>query len=775
MIKLILSNPYDLTVLGANYNVSNLYLGYVKTKGYVLIQENNNIAWFNCIKSDKEPDVLNLNWHWDNEEIKQITEILNNILSKFVPNEQMETIKTEIIGDLLEELSAYFESYDYIKPKTITNDKIKEFALDPIEQFNLYENNEQEPLSNAEFENKRRVITNDIEDGLMNVITLFNDNKSVIGLNRKGNPTSLMTESTFIKIVNGIINDGFRNPLINLQFGLGTERVNRIRAIDYVTDEFNIKGVYKNGKEILYYFNDDLNYFEQLTEERLKNLIVQHLGIKLLKEDYRAIYKSIETTNKIHNNILVFKNMLFDMDYMEELNNPICNYNRREYLAPGLIGYEDKNHKVQLIDYDTDLDFMKLYEIDPNEAEITFVEKTLRQILIPKDSQEDLTMFHDFLQRLGSCILGVNKYKVITLYYGQGNNGKGVLKLLFELIFNNGAYSLTPKTFEESFNLSSFENRKVMLLDEIDKNDFKDMKPTLKRISSPEARVEQRVMYSTDNHILNNFPMLFIFSNDLISIKPNEIALFDRFDFLELPNTFVSEKELNKIPNGYLKDRSTETKIKSDVKGLSWLITASIKMFRNMQNSNSEFILKQTAEQTMDILMDTDYLTKFIRLFTYEDDSLIPNEYTTVEEIYQQFQQYMEMNDHIITDSELTIKRRIGTTIKQVYNIKGKVTESEMYYKQDNRVSSYRIKLKDFEELDNEFKTIFIINENEFKNIHHLEYRTDYKLVYNKIQNEINTINLLNKSLPNQDNYKIVRELLNLNLIIKTSETNLNS
>lgn len=165
--------------------------------------------------------------------------------------------------------------------------------------------------------------------------------------------------------------------------------------------------------------------------------------------------------------------------------------------------------------------------------------------------------------------------------------------MLFELIFNRGAYSLTPATFEDSFNLQGFTNRKVLLLDEIDKNDFKNLKPTLKRISSPEARIEQRGMYSTALLVLNNFPMLFIFANDFVKLEMSETALFNRFDFLTLPNYFVDKKELNKKPNSYLVDRNTENKIKSDVDGLSWLITASIKAFVNMENSNNEFILKQ--------------------------------------------------------------------------------------------------------------------------------------------------------------------------------------
>ena len=773
MIKLNLSNPLNLLDYGAKYNKSQLYLGYVKSKGYVLIQENNETTLFNCINSDKDPLFLNVNWQNDMEEISQLNDILNDRLS-YLPNEELPNTKIDIIGELLEDLSASYESYYYIKPKKIKNQRIKDFALNPVDQFNFYENYDGEPLNKEDYAETKTNINTTIEVALQKAVDIFNDNKHLSGYNKKDNISPVITESEFIKLFNSIISESFGNPLLNIKFGKGREKLNRIEAIDYLTEQFNIKGVYHNGKETLYYFNDKLNYFEKLTQETLKNLIISKLGIKLLKEDYNVFYNSLETNDKIHNNILVFNNILFDMDYMEELNYPICNYKREDYLAPGLIGYEDRNNNVQLIDYDMDLDYMELYNTDPNLDEITFVEKTLRQILIPKDNPNDLSMFQDFLQRLGSCILGKNKYKVITLYFAPGNNGKGILKLLMELIFNKGAYSLTPKTFEETFNLQSFTNRKVLLLDEIDKNDFKHMKPTLKRISSPEGRVEQRAMYSNENVVLNNFPNFFIFSNELINLKLDELALFDRLDFLKLPNTFVSERELNKTPNSYLKDRNTEVKIKEDVKGLSWLITASIQSFIHMENSHTEYILRQTTEQTMDILLNTDYLTKFIRLYTYEDESLIPSEFTTAEEIYQQFNQYMDMNGKILSENELSIKRKIGTTIKKVYDIPGKLKDSEMYYKQGNNIASYRIKLKSFEDVDQEFKYIYLINENVTDgDLIPISFSNDRQIVYNKIQNGINTINLLNKALPGLDNYKIVRDLLNLNLIIKTTETNL--
>lgn len=797
MIKLNLSDAISITNYNPKFKENNLYLGYIKGQGYIFINETNDKAYFTPITSDKEPDYLNLNWQNPNYENGEFTgepkeiAIIYNQLNKILKGYITETLAgnkgdfqskivngvfVDIVEDLLESLEHKYLSYDYVKANRIKNQQIKEFALNPTNQFNFYLKTEPKKVKNLKAEKDR--IENEITKHLVKAVEIFNTEKGTKPYYLTGTDTETVTqlidEKRFIKLFNETISDAFSNPLVNIVYGYGKEKLNTIKAIDYISEEFNIKGVVKNGVENIYYFDNDLNYFEPLTDIKLKNLISQHLGIKLLKSDYDKIFKSIQTTDKQHDNILVFNNMLFDMDYMEELNYPICNYNRRDYLAPTLIGFENDNNNITLLDFDTDFDYLKIYDTDPNPKEMTFTEKTLRQILIPKDEPTNLLMFHDFLQRLGSCILGKNKYKVITLYYGEGNNGKGILKLVMELIFNRGAYSLTPATFEENFNAPSFANRKVLLLDEIEKNDFKELKPTLKRISSPESRVEQRAIYSSENIVLTNFPMLFIFSNVLVKLEMSETALFDRFDFLKLPNSFVSEKELNKIPNSYLKDRNTEAKIKQDVKGLSWLITASIKAFVDMQTANNEFILKQTASETMDILAETDHLTKFISLFTEIDTDLVPSEYTTNKEILQQFKQYLEVLGVTTTETDKQISRRIGTTIKKVYDIQGKITESDIYYKQNKTVASYAIKLKSFDELNKEFNRVYITNEDITDvDLVPLDRNNEYKIIYNKIQNGTNTINLLNKALPELDNYKIIKELLNLNLIIKTSQINL--
>lgn len=794
MIKINLSDAYDITNYNDKYNINNLHLGYIKGQGYILINERNDKAFFTPIQSDKEPDYLNLNWQTPNYENGEWTgepkeiAIIYNQFDKIFKDYISETLAenkgeyntkivnglfVDVISDLLESLESKFISNDYIKAKTVRNKDIKDLVLNPVEYFNFYLNYDAKPL--PQYKNSHEQIETALKSCFDDAINLYNENKSKEAvINKNGDTKPLITEKQFIKLFNNVISDAFANPLLNLRYANGNQKVNRLDAVEYLKTEYTIKGVNKNSMETFYYFDDKLNYFNKLTEIKLKNMLIKDLGINLAHDDFSNIYKSFGSTDKQHDNILVFKNMLFDMDYMEELNYPICDYNRSNYLAPALIGFENKNNDIELLNFDEDLDYLEIYNTDPKLEDMTFTERTLRQILIPKDEPTNLLMFHDFLQRLGSCILGKNPYKVITLYYGAGNNGKGILKLVMELIYNRSAYSLTPATFEQTFNAPSFANRKVLLLDEIEKNDFKDLKPTLKRISSPESRIEQRGIYSSENIVLNNFPMLFIFSNVLVKLEMSETALFDRFDFLKLPNNFVSERELNKMPNSYLKDRTTETKIKQDVEGLSWLITASIKAFRDMQSKNSEYVLKQTASQTMDILLDTDHLTKFIGLYTEIDKSLVPSEFITNDEILQQYQKYLEIIGVSTTETPTTIKRRISTTIKKVYDIKGSISESEIYYKQNNNLASYSINLKSFDDLNKELKQVYIINEDVgTKELEYLNYSNDNKLVYNKIQQGTNTINLLNKALPELDNYKIVRELLNLNLIIKTSQTNI--
>lgn len=90
---------------------------------------------------------------------------------------------------------------------------------------------------------------------------------------------------------------------------------------------------------------------------------------------------------------------------------------------------------------------------------MTLTELVLRQLLIPKDNPTDIRLFKDYLERLGSNIYGANLYKVITFYYGDGDNGKSILNLFNNLIFNKLNYEIKPEALAETFSLESFYNR----------------------------------------------------------------------------------------------------------------------------------------------------------------------------------------------------------------------------------------------------------------------------------------------------------------------------
>ena len=142
MIKLNLSDAYNLKEIGAEFNKSNIYLGYIKTKGYILIQETNDNAFINCIESNTEPDYLNVNWQEDTEEIKTIFSILEKILLKYLSTEEFNTAKIDVIDFLISDLAFKFESYNFVKVADAPNDRMRELFSNPVGTFNKYKDKE---------------------------------------------------------------------------------------------------------------------------------------------------------------------------------------------------------------------------------------------------------------------------------------------------------------------------------------------------------------------------------------------------------------------------------------------------------------------------------------------------------------------------------------------------------------------------------------------------------------------------------------------------------
>lgn len=788
MTKKIFISDYDISKFFGNSWVgekgNTIHLIFIENKGYVLIHEKGDLTVKYLFKSMEKPffysDIIRDNsaenfFKMENEIITGIVETFDTAIfpnpeplrkiSKWNPISEYE----KIVKTLFNCLNSNFESNSYANVKDYPSE-FKNLILDPDGEFNKLLQNE--PLTPDEFKAQKQKVKNEIMNTMFHLNLILSENKNIQGFKDKDGKKidTLITENQFVKMVSESISDVISSPIFNLRFGLGKERINYIDSIDEVSENFGIKGIFKNNIETLYYYDDEREYYQELTEQKFKNMIVNDYGLKLLPKDYKTIYQAIPTTNKEDNNILVFKNALYDMTEKQELDLEYSDFKRKDYLSTNLIGYEIGNtDNIELLDFDEYVELGDIFSPDESKS-MTYTEEKLREILIPKDDKNDNKLFIDFLQRFGSCILGKNKYKSIALYFGDGNNGKGILKLLFELVYNKKAYSLTPDTFTQNFNLKSFLGRKCILLDEVDETSLNDIKPMIKRVSSPESRQEQRAIYSDKNIVLKNYPNMFIFSNVLLDFKLDELALFERFDFLKLPNRFVTEKELDK-PNTYLIDRNTEEKIKKDYDGLSWLISASIKVFNHMEENGMEYRAKQTIEETMDILLNIDYLTKFIKIYTEKDESLNKMEYVTNDEIMGKYQEYMEQENHIIQETPSELARKIGTTIKSVYHIQGKISDSEMYYKRDNRIASYQIRIKSTDEVNKGKNIQYEIIE---ENYEQLKYLTkEAKNVYDKIKQGKNTINLIKKDYPSYNVIDNIYNLIDLGLIKKSEQTSL--
>lgn len=802
------------------------YLIYIENYGFILAHKTNaNTFWKKIIKSQRKLDEFNNDYN----EFEETREMYNFIDGIYKVNKSLYKLASDLgkaereekqsnenlVQDLIEELLNIDYTKGYSKFQDIEEPEIKKWVINPEKTFKQEEETE-EILDKEEFEKAKIKYNDELNDLKEQFIKLTTKAKNVVGYNKQNNEANITNNKQIMKNISELTELIDNNPILNMNLGIGNDKRNKIRGSEEIIKEFNIKRTINNNEEEIYFYNNKLRYYDELDEMKLKTLIKETYGLTILESDINAMFHAISINNKMYTNLLVFNNCLFDINSLEvfkekeeeyfiNINDDINserakedfnNELRKKYLSENRIGSEEKDGTIHLLNYNKDLDLTSITKVkripekDINEFTpetieeyskkygMTYTEKVLRQILIPKSEPENLSYFIDFLERVGSCIYGENIYKDITLYYGDGNNAKGELKIFNELLFNNMSKSIKPDDLKDNFSIPTYKNKKCIIFDEISKDSFNDLKPDLKRMVSKSGRREQRIIHSKKVAKQDNFPNIWILTNELLNINLDEKPLFRRITAIKLPNEFVdTEEELNINDNTYLVDPQIENKIKKDYIGLSWLISASIKMFKNMKEDNKRFLCYQTVEETMDIFLNTDYLTKFLTIYTEKDLNLTPDEYVTNDEIKQHYKHYMQLQGKTINEKEVT--KQIGIKLKEIYGIEGKLTDEKnknFYHKLNNRKSSYSIIIKTTEELEKQVKQKYIItditNENKLK---YFKYNDNERIVYNKIKNKCNTIELLQKELPEYNIFRIIKNLENNNFIELDEQTNLNS
>lgn len=817
--KVIITRAYDLANYNTIYDKSNLYLGYVKSKGYVLFHETDYNTWLYSIEEyNTDTEMFLNNWTDTDKEIitfkdifykrivrdyiKKLESKINSGINydKNTFELEKDEIFTEVLGTLFYQLLRAIETDNFTRLQDLNsnNNTIRNFYLNPESTFNKYLDTP-EPLSYHDFKAKRDTVKDELIDHANSLFTTFNKYHSIQGYRDKDHKKigTLLDDKAVFEVINDLLNTvGFSNPIYNLNYGKGLEKVKQLKATNELISELHIKQHIKDGSTQVYYFNENLNYFQKLDKPTLQYLVPKIYGIDISKKDITAIYDNINRNDILHNNLLVFSNILFDIDMLEEFKFPICNYNRKHYLTDNIIGTKNKDTgNIDLLTYDDTLSFVHdiatvkplptnedlLEDMEnnlpiseyPKKYGMTLTELTLRQILIPKDKPTDLRMFIDFLERLGSCIVKRNQFKTITFYFDEiGNTGKSALNLFIDLIFNDNSLPVKPEQFKDQFGTKEFYNKNAITVDEIIKTQFFDMLDKLKRMSSPYLKDKTRNMREESFFTINEYANLFFFVNELIPLDINKHkAVFKRFDFLKTPNIFVEKSELKKYPNAWLENPLLYPKLRHDKEGLNWLCSAMILAYKLMMTKpQPQYTLKQTTSESIDIYLNTNELVKYLSKYTELAPPETPKtEYTTVKEIKSKFLEYLELKN---TDYKTnTLDKDIGNAIRELYSI---TKDNEKQYYNNTGGAKYRVKLKSINEVENEYKQIYEINENvSDKQLEILNYSKDNKLVYSKIQAGFNTINKLNKELRELDNYDIVKQLESIGVINNTFTTSL--
>ena len=781
----IISKPYDINQYlekGTGYN-NKLYLAYIyQIKKYILINQKEKDFYFTPLQTSYDPVTLfnrtgNANWEEMETEIKKI--LGNN------KNKGLDKVVNKIIYTLLRKLNDLFINNHFTTLKTFPKD-LKTFILNPVDTYNIYTEDEYD-------KEIIKTVKKEIETNIEEIISLYNGNSLYI------------TDDWLNKQIKYLVSFTSKDSFLSLHLGHKPVKYYQATAGETIVKELGLKRHLKDGKETLYFYNENLKYFDEITTANLKQKLYERLGFNLVESDINAITKAVSNEDILYRNLLVFGNMYYDTSTLDEFKPllEVSNYNRQDYLTVNNIGrYNETNNTISLLNFQKELkleDILTVKGIEKIDKEgnkiitvpeitqeelntlpvdeyktkygMTLTELVLRQILIPKDNPSDITLFKDRLERTGSNIYGSNLYKVISFYYGDGDNAKSILNLLNNLIFNKLDYEIKPETLKDSFNLENFYNRLLITIDEVTRDSFNDLKDYLKQMSSKYSKMEARQLYTGNTFTLYGFPNIEIFSNELLDLQPIEDgAIFSRIDYLELPNKFVETSELDSYNNTYEKLEGLEDKLKQDLDGLSWLITASILCFKNMKQTRNRYTLKQTREETIEVFLGADSLTKYLMAYTEFVEDLQEENFTSNLDITNGYLQYMAGLKRKVDPEGLP--KKIGLRLNKLYPQLKQEGNKLKDHKNSNGGKRYKLILKSSEDIKREYNEAYNINENVTdKQLNVLDSDNKLKTVYNHIHKGNCTISILTDKLPSLDCINIVRQLESFNLIYGTGQT----
>jgi hypothetical protein len=255
-----------------------------------------------------------------------------------------------------------------------------------------------------------------------------------------------------------------------------------VKLAEFVEAEYNIFKTLNKKKPIYYHFNDETNTYKEITHHELGIKLFNDYGLRLPDTKYNIVLTSCQRVKEVQNDFVEMDNVYINTKAFEILSKK-----DNDILTSKKFYIETNESEKYFLSYDSNVNLIN------NGNDETLTEKTLKEILVPKNDPDNLDYYIDYLQRLGACIL--LNHKIITGYLGGGYNGKSILNWYCYTLFNDMYSGIEPEDFKKEHNIKAFERKHIVTIDELDDNSFNGIIPDVKRFRGGGVPISKRIMY----------------------------------------------------------------------------------------------------------------------------------------------------------------------------------------------------------------------------------------------------------------------------------------
>ena len=403
-----------------------------------------------------------------------------------------------------------------------------------------------------------------------------------------------------------------------------------------------------------YYYNIETEQYEKININVLGKLLSYYYGIELFDNDLNKILQLCRDMETPNNNVINFNNVCLNVEDIKEFKT----VSDKKVFTLKNIPYNYYN-----------------YQEHKNHWNNTLIEETLKKILIPANTPSEDGLYIDFLQRLGASFNRNNKHKLINLYTGTGNNGKGILKEIIKMVFNDLAITVdTGKIANDNFFKINLGNTNSLIIDELHKNSFNktNIIASLKDITGG-GEEQTRKIYDDQVITIKDYGMFWIFTNFIPYVPFEDTAYWRRLHIFNLPNEFLENVEDRPNQNVYRANPRLLEQLLMDTDGIEWLISRSIYEYNKKNQKDQPFIKTQTTTITQFLYDGKNPIRIFLETQLYEVEEQYNDR--TVFKLAPKVIKYHFLNWCIkngVTGKEIGISpanlsKEIGGKVKNIY------------------------------------------------------------------------------------------------------------